>query len=87
MLREADGKLPLYAGGAGRYRLAKIFRCPEHVDGILAVSSMYENTATIQKLLRDRDKDEIKHPVLDLAFDGSSHSNNKELLDTFMHYI
>jgi predicted CoA-substrate-specific enzyme activase len=87
LLREADGRLPLYAGGAGRYRLAKIFRCPEHVDGILTVSSMYENTATIQKLLRDRDKDEIKHPVLDLAFDGSSHSNNKELLDTFMHYI
>ncbi|MDF2636982.1 MAG: CoA-substrate-specific enzyme activase [Pelosinus sp.] len=38
-------------------------------------------------ILRDRDKDETKHPVLDLAFDGSSHSNNKELLDTFMHYI
>ncbi|GMA97262.1 acyl-CoA dehydratase activase [Pelosinus sp. IPA-1] len=87
LLREADRRLALYAGGAGRYRLAKIFRCPEHVHGILTVSSMYENTATIQKILRNKDKDELKHPVLDLAFDGSSHSNNKELLDTFIHYI
>ncbi|WP_378955180.1 acyl-CoA dehydratase activase [Pelosinus sp. sgz500959] len=87
LLREADRRLPLYAGGAGRYRLAKMFRCPEYVDGILTVSSMYENTATIQRILRDRDKGELKHPVLDLAFDGSSHSNNKELLDTFMHYL
>lgn len=87
LVREADRKLALYAGGAGRYRLAKIFRCPEHVQGILTVSSMYENTATIQKILRDRDKDQLIHPVLDLAFDGSSHSNNKESLDTFMHYI
>ncbi|MDF2633324.1 MAG: CoA-substrate-specific enzyme activase [Pelosinus sp.] len=87
LLKEADKRLPLYAGGAGRYRIAKVFRYPEHVHGILTVSSMYENTATIQKILRGRDKEELKHPVLDLAFDGSSHSNNKEMLDTFIHYI
>lgn len=87
LVREADKRLPLYAGGAGRYRLAKLFRCPEHVHGILVVNSMYENTATIQKIVRGKDKDALKHPVLDLAFDGSSHSNNKELLDTFIHYI
>ncbi|MBC8014506.1 MAG: CoA activase [Sporomusaceae bacterium] len=87
LLREADRRLALYAGGAGRYRLAKLFRCPEQVNGILAVNSMYENTATIQRILRDRDKKELTHPVLDLAFDGSNHSNNKESLDTFMHYI
>lgn len=87
LLRQADRRLALYAGGAGRYRLAKIFRCPDHVNGILTVSSMYENTATILRILRDRDKEELKHPVLDLAFDGSSHSNNKESLDTFMYYI
>lgn len=87
LVREADKRLPLYAGGAGRYRLAKLFRCPEHVHGILVVNSMYENTATIQKIVRGKDKDALQHPVLDLAFDGSSHSNNKELLDTFIHYI
>jgi hypothetical protein len=87
LVREADKRLPLYAGGAGRYRLAKLFRCPEHVHGILVVNSMYENTATIQKIVRGKEKDALKHPVLDLAFDGSSHSNNKELLDTFIHYI
>jgi predicted CoA-substrate-specific enzyme activase len=87
LVREADKRLPLYAGGAGRYRLAKLFRCPEHVHGVLVVNSMYENTATIQKIVRGKDKDALQHPVLDLAFDGSSHSNNKELLDTFIHYI
>lgn len=87
LMREADRRLALYAGGAGRYRLAKVFRCPEHANGILTVNSMYENTATIQRILRDRDKGELTHPVLDLAFDGSNHSNNKESLDTFMHYI
>ncbi|SEP37777.1 acyl-CoA dehydratase activase [Propionispora vibrioides] len=87
LVKQADKKLDLYAGGGGRYRFAKLFRCPEAIHGILMVSSMYENTATIQKMLRNRDAKELSQPVLDLSFDGSSHSNNKEILDTFIHYI
>jgi hypothetical protein len=87
LLTVSNQKLALYAGGHGRYRLAKALRCPDRIDGMLMVSSLYENTATILKILRDRDKDELTRPMIEIAFDGSNHGNNKELLDTFIHYL
>jgi len=52
-------KLPMYHGGSGRYRLGKLFTA-KNVDGIILVSSMYENTATILKIIRDKYKNDIK---------------------------
>jgi len=46
-------KLQQYAGGSGRYRFAKLLTA-ESVDGIIVVSSMYENTSTILKILREK---------------------------------
>jgi predicted nucleotide-binding protein (sugar kinase/HSP70/actin superfamily) len=79
-------KLPQYAGGSGRYRFAKLLTA-ENVDGIIVVSSMYENTATILKILREKYKDEIKTPILDLYFDSNINKNNEELIETFTAYL
>lgn len=79
-------KLPNYAGGSGRYRFAKLLTA-ENVDGIILVSSMYENTATILKILREKYKEEIKIPVLDLYFDSNINKNNEELIETFTAYL
>ncbi|OOM14489.1 acyl-CoA dehydratase activase [Clostridium saccharobutylicum] len=79
-------KLPQYAGGSGRYRFAKLLTA-ENVDGIIVVSSMYENTATILKMLREKYKEEVKVPVLDLYFDSNINKNNEELIETFTAYL
>lgn len=63
MQEKLDDKLKFYAGGSGRYRLGKILTA-KNVDGILVVSSMYENTATILKILRDKYNDDINIPIL-----------------------
>ncbi|AWK52089.1 CoA activase [Clostridium beijerinckii] len=79
-------KLPNYAGGSGRYRLAKLLTA-ENVDGIILVSSMYENTATILKILREKYKEDMKTPILDLYFDSNINKNNEELIETFTTYL
>ena len=79
-------KLQQYAGGSGRYRFAKLLTA-ESVDGIIVVSSMYENTATILKILREKYKNIIKIPVLDLYFDSNINKNNEELIETLIAYL
>ena len=79
-------KLPNYAGGSGRYRFAKLLTA-ENVDGIIVISSMYENTATILKILREKYKEEVKIPILDLYFDSNINKNNEELIETFTTYL
>ena len=79
-------KLPQYAGGSGRYRFAKLLTA-ENIDGIIVVSSMYENTATILKILREKYKENIKIPILDLYFDSNINKNNEELIETFTTYL
>lgn len=79
-------KLQFYAGGSGRYRLGKILTA-ENVDGILIMSSMYENTASILKILREKYKDNINVPVMDLYFDSNISNNTDELIETFVAYL
>lgn len=79
-------KLLNYAGGSGRYRFAKLLTA-ENVDGIIVVSSMYENTATILKILREKYKEDMKTPILDLYFDSNINKNNEELIETFTTYL
>ena len=81
-----EDKLPIYQGGAGRYRLGKLLTT-DNVDGIILASSMYENTATILKIIRNKHKEEIKVPVLDLYFDSNMNKNNDELIETFIAYL
>ncbi|WDV45139.1 acyl-CoA dehydratase activase [Clostridiaceae bacterium M8S5] len=84
LIKVADELLPLYSGGNGRYRIAKQMRCTNNIDGVLAMSSMYENTSTIINLLKT-EKEDI--PILQLCFDGSLHSSNEEKIQNFIYYI
>lgn len=81
-----EDKLPIYQGGAGRYRLGKLLTA-NNVDGVILVSSMYENTATILKIIREKYKNDIKVPILDLYFDSNMNKNNDELIETFVAYL
>ena len=81
-----ENKLAFYAGGNGRYRLGKTLTA-ENVDGILVVSSMYENTSTILKILRDKYKAEINIPLIDLYFDSNISKNTDEIIETFTAYL
>lgn len=86
MLEDVNKVLPRYAGGAGRYRLAKVLS-HKNVDGIIIVNSMYENTATILKMLREKHRAHESVPVLDLNFDSNKVGNNSKVLETFLSYI
>ena len=86
MLAVLDKILPQYSGGAGRYRLAKQLTY-QRADGIIAVSSMYENTATILKMFREKHQTGKSLPVLDLNFDCNKKGNHQEILDTFLRYL
>lgn len=86
MLSTLDHILPKYAGGAGRYRLAKQLNS-QQVDGVLNMYSMYENTATILKMLREKHKKEESLPVLDLSFDCNQKMQYREQLETFLSYL
>ena len=86
IVRILEDKLPIYQGGAGRFRLGKLLTA-HNVDGVILVSSMYENTATILKIIRDKYKNDIKIPVLDLYFDSNMNKNNDELIETFTTYL
>lgn len=81
-----EDKLPIYQGGAGRYRIGKLLTS-KSADGVILVSSMYENTSTILKIIRDKYKDDIKVPVLDLYFDSNINNNNDDLVETFITYL
>ncbi len=87
MIKMADSKLPIYSGGNGRYRMIKQFRCPAKTNGLLVFSSMYENTGTIIKLLKDKHEKEFMYPIIELSFDGSKHSGNDERIQNFIYYI
>ena len=86
IITHLEDKLPIYQGGAGRYRLGKLLTT-NNMDGVILVSSMYENTATILKIIRDKYKHDIKMPILDLNFDSNMNKNNDELIETFTAYL
>ena len=83
LARVADEGMGRFAGGGGRYRWAKAVELGREVDGVVAVSSMYENTETILQLLGDHDGT----PTLSLAFDGSPGQGAEERLRSFLYYL
>jgi len=84
---EADEKLGLFNGGHGRYRIARMLRCNKNMDGIVTMTSMYENTGIILGIIGDRYLGELEKPVLNLTYDGSSHINNEDVIDNFIYYL
>ena len=89
----APGGCPLWArvvprvagrlGRGGRYRLAKVRELGREVDGVVTVSSMYDNTDTIVRLLASREG----VPTLALTFGGSPGQGAEERPRSFLHYL
>jgi hypothetical protein len=87
LLEAADGRLPLFSGGNGRYRLAKILRCGSHMDGIISMESMYMNSGVVVMQLAERNGDPGQKPLLFLTFDGSAHDRHEDLVGSFLHCL
>ena len=83
----ADRVAGLYAGGAGRYRAAKRFTPKTNIDGVLTLSSLYENTGIALDIICKTYEDAGSLPVLNLTFDGNPNENDRRKLESFIHYL
>ncbi len=81
----ADKTMGYYAGASGRYREAAALCAQQNFDGIISVSSTYENTAISLNILH-RGYGSLK-PSLNLTFDGSDNGINVQKLESFLYYI
>ncbi|WP_051569390.1 acyl-CoA dehydratase activase-related protein [Alkaliphilus transvaalensis] len=86
LIKRADQNLHLYAGGNGRYRYAKALGDFESVEGVITVSSMYENTNTILNILTQEENKSSKIPVLNMSFDGNENEIDKSKIESFIYY-
>lgn len=75
--------MEFYAGAGGRYRFAKTQQISNKVDGVIAVSSLYENTDTVVKLKNPK----TSAPLLNLTFDGILDRGIEERLRSFLYYL
>ncbi|MEF2229327.1 MAG: acyl-CoA dehydratase activase [Pseudodesulfovibrio sp.] len=85
LMLEADRSLGYYAGAFGRYRSVKASGVLPGPDGIMFVSSMYENTGISLDILRNRAAGDI--PQLSLTFDGNPNANDRIKVESFLHYL
>ncbi len=85
LTRIANKLIGYYSGMNGRYRYAKSHSDSVHVDGVITMASMYENTGIMLNILKK--DDERKTPVLNLTFDGNENDNDRIKIDSFMYYI
>lgn len=87
IVSSADSVMKYYAGGMGRYRIGKLLTVSQRVNGILNLSSLYENTTTVINILYRGFEKKVSVPYLDLAFDGKQNKNDDIRLDSFMYYL
>jgi len=85
--KAADKTIPYFSGAFGRYRLGKALTAGSRTDGVMAVSSMYENTGVatgiiIKKILREKGI-----PYINLTFDGNVNETDSIKTDTFIYYL
>ena len=83
----ADASVGLYSGAFGRYRSAKAIDGAEGIDGVIAVSSTYENTAVLLNALASGPSPHRAKPLLNLTFDGNENGTNVMKVDAFVRYI
>ncbi|XPV77607.1 MAG: acyl-CoA dehydratase activase [Desulfovibrio sp.] len=80
----ADKAYGFYSGGFGRYRGAKALEELPNINGIISVTSMYENTGISLGILKDRVRSESRVPTLSLTFDGNKNENNGMKIESFV---
>ncbi|BCS88121.1 acyl-CoA dehydratase activase [Pseudodesulfovibrio sediminis] len=85
LMLEADRGLGYYTGAFGRYRSVKAGSLPPGPDGIISVSSMYENTGISLEILRNGSDGGLPH--LHLTFDGNPNANDRIKTESFLHYL
>ena len=74
-----------FSGAFGRYRQAKLFIKKENFDGIITVTSMYENTGIVMHVLGKGF--ETDKAVLNLTFDGNKNENDELKIESFIYYL
>lgn len=85
--READTALGFYDGAFGRWRAARMRLPAQGADGVLAVSSMYENTGISLDILHRGAARDGGRPVLHLVFDGTRNESDRARLESFLYYL
>ncbi len=87
LITRADNSIGYYSGANGRYREAKILGEMNNIDGIITVSSMYENTGIALNILHKGFENGKSKPILNLTFDGNENENDKIKIESFIYYI
>ena len=87
LIARADRTIGYYAGNFGRYRQAKITGGLRCIDGILTLSSAYENTGISLNIVRREYETDDSRPVLNLTFDGNQNENDRTKIDSFLYYL
>ena len=75
--------MELYAGAGGRYRFAKAQQAALTANGVIMVSSLYENTDTVIRLKTPK----LAAPSVSLTFDGVLDQGLEERLRSFLYYL
>lgn len=87
LLKLADKILGFYAGANGRYRVAKLLSDLQNYDGVITVSSIYENTGIALNIIQKEFENSNSKPVLNLSFDASKNENDEVKVNSFLHYL
>ena len=80
---KADEKLPVFAGGNGRYRLAKKCLGHETAEAHLLLDPAYENTGVVLRQLAGC----ASLPILHLSLDGHGTDDEYTKLKSFLYFI
>jgi len=87
LIERADEAVGYYAGAFGRYRESKILGEMKGIDGIINVSSLYENTAITLNALHKGFESRNSRLILNLTFDGNANENDETRIESFLYYL
>jgi predicted CoA-substrate-specific enzyme activase len=85
--KRADDAVGYYAGAFGRYRCAAALAPEKHIDGVISVSSTYENTGISINTLHKGFVGPDAKPLLNLTFDGNNTESNNNRVESFLYYL
>jgi hypothetical protein len=85
--READTALGFYDGAFGRWRAARMRLPAQGADGVLAVSSMYENTGISLDILHRGAARDGGRPVLHLVFERHAERKRQGQTRSILYYL
>lgn len=87
LLTIADKTIGYYAGAFGRFRGSKVLGDLCRIDGIVTVTSTYENTGISLNILQKSFAQKNQKPILNLTFDGNRNENDVTKCESFLHYL